>query len=117
MLSHAHDLRAEVADFGIAEADEADRFVDRVAADWRTAGLGPADTALCTWAEALTRAPGAMREADLEQLRRAGLDDRAIHDAAQVVSYFNYINRIADGLGVDQEAWIRAWGEPAGDDD
>jgi alkylhydroperoxidase family enzyme len=31
------------------------------------------------------------------------MDDRAISDAAQVIAYFNYINRIADGLGVDAE--------------
>ncbi|HYX86892.1 MAG TPA: hypothetical protein VE777_18130 [Gaiellales bacterium] len=37
-------------------------------------------------------------------LRAAGLDDRAIVDANQVVSYFNYVNRVADGLGVELEA-------------
>lgn len=44
-----------------------------------------------------------MLEADVERLRDAGLDDRAIVDANQVVAYFNYVNRIADGLGVDLE--------------
>jgi alkylhydroperoxidase family enzyme len=44
-----------------------------------------------------------MGRADADALRAAGWDDRAIHDAAQVVAYFNYINRIADGLGVDPE--------------
>ncbi len=44
-----------------------------------------------------------MSEADVERLRDTGLTDRAIHDAAQVISFFNYINRIADGLGVDLE--------------
>lgn len=39
----------------------------------------------------------------MEALRGAGYDDRAIHDAAQVVAYFSYINRVADGLGVDLE--------------
>ena len=38
-----------------------------------------------------------------QALRDQGLDDRAIHDAAQVVAYFAYINRVADGLGVDLE--------------
>jgi alkylhydroperoxidase family enzyme len=54
-------------------------------------------------AETLTRVPGRMREADLAPLRAAGFDDAAIHDAVQVISYFNYINRVADALHVDLE--------------
>ncbi len=50
-----------------------------------------------------------MTEDDLQQLRQQGFDDRAIHDATQVISYFNYINRIADALGVEPETFIRAW--------
>jgi hypothetical protein len=41
--------------------------------------------------------------ADLEPLREVGLSDLAIHDVAAVTAYFAYINRIADGLGVDLE--------------
>ena len=44
-------------------------------------------------------------------LRRAGLDDVAIHDATQIIAYFNYINRVADALGVEREDFIRPWGE------
>lgn len=55
------------------------------------------------YAERLTLAPGDIDETHVEALRHAGLDDTEIHDAAQVTSYFNYINRIADGLGVDPE--------------
>ena len=40
---------------------------------------------------------------DLAALRDVGLDDRAIVDANQVISYFNYVNRVADGLGVELE--------------
>jgi uncharacterized peroxidase-related enzyme len=71
-----------------------------VAADWRTAALGPLDAALCAFAEKLTLTPSAMQAADLEALRAHGLDDVALHDATQVVAYFNYINRIADALHV-----------------
>lgn len=39
----------------------------------------------------------------MDALRAAGFDDTAIHDAAQVIAYFNYINRVADALGVDLE--------------
>ena len=44
---------------------------------------------------------------DVELLRTHGLDDTAIHDATQVIAYFNYINRIADCLGVDLEPEMR----------
>lgn len=47
-----------------------------------------------------------MVEADVDALRTAGFDDRAIVDANQVVSYFNYVNRVADGLGVElEDSW------------
>ena len=42
------------------------------------------------------------REA-LNPLRDAGLDDRAILDLVQVIAYFNFVNRLADGLGVELE--------------
>lgn len=44
-----------------------------------------------------------MRAEDVEALREAGWSDRAVLDAAQVIAYFNYVNRLADGLGVDPE--------------
>lgn len=51
-----------------------------------------------------------MLPADLEELRRHGFDDRAIHDAVQIIGYFNYITRVADALGVEQETFIPPWG-------
>jgi alkylhydroperoxidase family enzyme len=56
----------------------------------------------------VTRAPGALLPRHLEPLREHGLSDRDILDAVQVISYFNYINRVADALGVDPEAEMRA---------
>jgi alkylhydroperoxidase family enzyme len=41
--------------------------------------------------------------AEAEALRAVGLDDPAIHDAIQVIAYFNYINRVAEGVGTDLE--------------
>ena len=82
-----------------------------VARDWRTAPLSPVDRALCEFAAKLTHTSAKMLPADLNALRSAGLDDRAIHDAAQVIAYFNYINRVADSLGVEPENFIQPWGK------
>lgn len=71
--------------------------------DWRSADFGAADVALCEYAEKLTDSPALMRESDVEGLRTAGFDDVGIHDAIQVIAYFNYINRIADAVDVELE--------------
>ena len=56
--------------------------------------------------------PSTVGAEDVEALRAHGLDDAAI----QVIAYFNYINRIAEGVGTDQEPeWApRSYEEPAG---
>lgn len=51
----------------------------------------------------LTRSPEAMGEADVSALRDAGFDDTAILDVCQITAYFNFVNRLADGLGVELE--------------
>ena len=51
----------------------------------------------------LTTTPGKMCAEDLIPLRESGYDDRAILDINQIVSYFAYVNRVADGLGVELE--------------
>jgi len=51
----------------------------------------------------LTLAPAGMSQQDVENLRGVGLSDRAIHDAAGVVAYYNFVNRVALGLGVELE--------------
>jgi uncharacterized protein YciW len=51
----------------------------------------------------LTRTPWKMRKNDLDPLREAGLTDREILDLAMIVSYYAYVNRMADGLGVELE--------------
>jgi len=93
-----------------ASADAADAFVRSIVRGWRDAGLSPADHALCQYAEKLTLSQRDMGADDIEALRFHGFDDTAIHDATQIVGYFNYITRLADGLGVEPEAFIRVWG-------
>jgi uncharacterized peroxidase-related enzyme len=76
--------------------------------DWRAADLSLADRAMLAYAEKLTRAPWAVVRADVDALRVAGFDDAAILDVCQVAGYMSFVNRMADGLGVELEAgWAR----------
>ena len=74
--------------------------------DYRTADLSSADRCLCDYAVKLTLTPGDMTEADVTDLKNAGFTDEQIHIAVQVIGYFNYINRVADGLGVEPQEWM-----------
>jgi len=93
------------------DATEADAFVHAVARDWRSAPLSRTDMALCHFAAKLTHHQQRMSHSDLEVLRGHGVDDRAIHDAVQVVGMFNHLTRVADALGVEPEDFVRPWGE------
>ena len=59
--------------------------------------------ALCHLAVELTHKQAEMGQDDVDELRAQGWSDAAIHDAFQVISYFNYINRIADAVGIEDE--------------
>lgn len=52
------------------------------------------------WVAKLTLAPVKCSEADIHHLREHGFDDQAILQINLIASFFNYINRVADGLGV-----------------
>ncbi len=57
------------------------------------------------YADKLTRIPASMSRADVEDLRRTGFADADILAIAEVTAYYAYVNRIADGLGVELEDW------------
>lgn len=85
----------------------------QLSSDWRKADLSPADRALCALAEKLTQQPQDSTAEDIDQLRQHGFDDRGIHDAVQIIGFFNYINRVADALGVEPESFVRPWEKSA----
>ena len=85
-----------------------------IASDWHQAQLDATDRALCAYAEQLTRTPRETGPEVIEELRSSGLDDRSIHDATQIIGFFDYINRMADALGVELEDFVRNWGEADG---
>lgn len=64
------------------------------------APLTLADRAIIDYALKLTRAPYAVQESDIQRLRDTGLDDADILHVNLVAAYFNFVNRIALGLGV-----------------
>ena len=93
MVQHGAALARESGDAALAEAVASGRY----------GSFDERLRRLLEYACKLTRFPDAMTEGDVERLRAAGLDDRAIVDANQVVAYYNYVNRVAEGLGVELE--------------
>ena len=71
--------------------------------DYRKADLSPRKRALCDFAVKLTRLAAEIGQADIDVLRAQGLSDTDISDAIQVIGYFNYVTRVADGVGIDDE--------------
>jgi uncharacterized peroxidase-related enzyme len=78
-------------------------MVDRFTKTWRTAGLPEHTQTALTFAEKLTLTPSQMSQEDIKSLRQHGYTDEDIHDITQIVAYFNYLNRIADALGIPPE--------------
>ncbi|MEM7517464.1 MAG: hypothetical protein AAF368_11150 [Planctomycetota bacterium] len=69
----------------------------------RAEGLDERRQAMLRYALKLTRTPKAMTEVDLAPLRAAGFSDLDILHIAETTAYYAYVNRIADGLGVEPE--------------
>ena len=75
-----------------------------LAGDYKTASIGQADRAMLLYVEKLTRTPSAIGSDDVEALGRAGFSDAAILDICQVAAYYAFVNRMAEGLGVELES-------------
>jgi len=65
--------------------------------------LEPGEAAVARYTHKLTREPGAMTESDVDDLRASGLGDLEILDANNMCAHLNYVNRIANGLGLKTE--------------
>ncbi|MGC4047412.1 MAG: hypothetical protein QM758_26760 [Armatimonas sp.] len=96
MESHAEFLRLESLDDSISEPIRQ--------GNWRVApGLSERDIAMLEYTEKLTRTPAKITRSDIDHLREVGFDDTGILQINLIASWFNYINRVADGLGVGRE--------------
>jgi len=81
--------------------------VGQILEDYQKADLTPELLAIVEYALKLTLTPGRMGAEDVERLRAVGYTDQQIVAVNLVASYFNFINRVADGLGVDLEPWMK----------
>lgn len=80
-----------------------DAWVKALAADPEGYGLEPVERALADYAIGLTKSPATGRQDAVGALRAAGFEDESILHATEVTSYFNYVNRLVHGLGVELE--------------
>ncbi|MCH2232810.1 MAG: peroxidase-related enzyme [Crocinitomicaceae bacterium] len=71
--------------------------------DYNQIGLSKVETLFCNYAWEHTVNPSSDKEPIFNALRAEGVDDRSILDATLVVAYFNFVNRIVLGLGVELE--------------
>ena len=97
MTHHRRGLRRLLKD---------DELLARIETDFETSGVDERRLAMLRYSVKLTREPWAMEAADVETLRGVGLSDTDILHVAEIVGYYAYANRIADGLGVPLEEWI-----------
>ncbi len=68
--------------------------------------IGAKRAAMVEYARKLTVEPAKMTKVDVDRLREVGFSDRDILEIAEVASYFAFVNRLADGLGVQLESWF-----------
>ena len=97
MTHHRRGLRRLLRD---------DDLVERIEAGFETAGVSEKRLAMLRYAMKLTVTPGEVDESDVESLRDVGFTDTDVLHIAEVVGYYAYANRIADGLGIPLEDWI-----------
>jgi uncharacterized peroxidase-related enzyme len=71
-----------------------------------TAGLDSRRTAILEYATKLTVSPATVTPGDVAALKAVGCRDRDILDLCEVIAYYAYVNRIANGLGVEVEPWL-----------
>jgi uncharacterized peroxidase-related enzyme len=78
-------------------------LAEAIKRDYKTADLEPSDRTMLDYVAKLTLHPYKVTKTDVDSLRDVGFDDVAILQINLIASWFNYINRVADGLGVGRE--------------
>ena len=78
-------------------------LVEALEKDYRTAPITSQERVMLDYVVKVTRDATKVSKDDIEALRAAGFDDRGILQITLIASWFNYINRVADALGVGRE--------------
>jgi uncharacterized peroxidase-related enzyme len=78
-------------------------LVDALVGDYENAPISAADRVMLDYVTTLTEDATRITPRDHERLRNAGFDDRGILQITLIASWFNYINRVADALGVGRD--------------
>ena len=84
-----------------------DHLVYHLERDWKEAALDAQDRAMLTFVEKLNFTPGKAAQEDVDVLREAGFDDRGVLDVVMITAMFNFMNRLADGVGIRAEEKFR----------
>ena len=91
---------------GLLKLTKDEPLVNQLKSDYTLANISTKQMAMLNYAAKLTERPADIFNRDIEELREVGFKDRAILDINQIVAYYAFVNRIADGLGVDlEEFW------------
>ncbi|HYL61259.1 MAG TPA: peroxidase [Candidatus Methylomirabilis sp.] len=81
-----------------------EKMVEALQKDYRTAPISVQDKTMLEYVVKLTQDATKVSPSDHDKLRAAGFDDRGILQITLIASWFNYINRVADALGVGRDA-------------
>lgn len=84
-----------------------DRLTEQIKTDYREADLELRTRVMLDYAVMITSDVHRVTRETIDGLRRGGLSDEEIHDVAQIASLFNYYNRLADGLGIEPEDFMK----------
>lgn len=84
-------------------SDDQDELINQLSKDKTLLLLGEVDRVMLDYARKLTVDPASINSHDVDKLRDVGFDDLGIHDICAITAYFAFVNRMADGLGVQLE--------------
>ncbi len=98
-MAHAAALR---------NADPGSQLAEQVGDDYHNANLTPKQVAMLEFAESLTVDPGNTKAEYVEELKAFGWADEDIVDIVHITCLFNYMDRLADGLGAELDT-DRGW--------